>query len=220
MDYAVGDTINVTNTALGINDQDYEITNLKISISNESGITIDLEGRETSSTIDSQDGTYIDFTSGTQNLPNTSAIGSALSFSADPVVYYENNIAYTGISTSWYKPYAVNVNYYRVGIGDPSKDFDTYKIYTTTETQLVVPNYDETANVRVGVQVVNDKGMRSSIAYQTLTNGNAFANISDTQNIIYTRSAITAPTDATFTDHVGRTPVAGDELTIIQQSRN
>ncbi len=112
----------------------------------------------------------------------------------------------------------MNVNYYRVGIGDPSKDFDTYKIYTTTETQLVVPNYDETANVRVGVQVVNDKGMLSEIKYVTLTNGNAFANISDTQNVIYTRNAITAPTDATFTDHVGRTPVAGDELTIIHQS--
>lgn len=218
LDYAVGDTINVTNTALGITGQKYEITNLKISISNESGITIDLEGRETNDTIDNQSGTYIDYTSGTSNLPNTSAIGIARSFSADPVVYYENNIAYTGISTSWYKPYAVNVNYYRVGIGDPSKDFDTYKIYTTTETQLVVPNYDETANVRVGVQVVNDKGMRSSIVYQTLTNGNAFENISDTQNVIYTRNAITTPTDATFTDHVGRTPVAGDELTIIHQS--
>ncbi|MDA7760657.1 phage tail protein [bacterium] len=162
LDYAVGDTINVTNTALGITEQKYEITGLKINISDSSGITIDLEGRETNDTIDNQNGTYLDYIRGTSPLPNTSRIDDVNSFSADTVLYYENNIAYTGISTLWSKPYAVNVNYYRVGIGDPSKDFDTYKIYTTTETQLVVPNYDETANVRVGVQVVNDKGMRSS----------------------------------------------------------
>lgn len=218
LDYAVGDTINVTNSALGITDQKYEITGIKINISDASGITINLEGRETNDTIDSQTGIYQDYVRGTSPLPNQSAISSAVNFSADPVVYYENNIAYTGISTSWRRPYGVNVNYYRVGIGDPSKDFDTYKIYTTTETQLVVPNYDETANVRVGVQVVNDKGMQSEvIKYVTLTNGDAFADISNTQNVIYTRNAITTPTDATFTDHVGRTPVAGDELTIIQQ---
>ena len=217
LDYAVGDTINVTNTALGITGQKYEITGLKINISDASGITIDLEGRETNDSTDNQSGTYLDYIRNTSTLPNKSAITNARSFRAAPVVYYENKIAYTGILTSWYSPFGVNVNYYRVGIGDPSKDFDTYKIYTTTETDLVVPNYDETANVRLGVQVVNDKGMRSSIVYQTLTNANAFANISDTQNIIYTKNAITTPTDATFTDHVGRQPVAGDELTIIQQ---
>lgn len=218
LDYAIGDTINVTNSALGITNQTYEITNLKINISDASGITIDLEGRETNDSIDNQTGNYFDFNRSTSRLPDKSAIRNANRFQADPVVYYENTLAYTGISTSWGKPYGVNVNYYRVGIGDPSKDFDTYKIYTTTETNLVIPNYDETANIRVGVQVVNDRGMRSSIVYQTLTNGNAFANISDTQNVIYTRLAITIPTDATFTDHVGRPPVPGDELTIIQQS--
>lgn len=216
LDYAIGDTINVTNSALGITNQKYEITNLQINISDASGITIDLEGRETNDAIDNQTGTYFDFDRSTSLLPDKSVIRTPRLRRVDVVPYYENQFAYTGISLIWFAPYGVNVNYYRVGIGDPNEDFETYKIYTTTETTLLIPNYDETANIRIGVQAVNQHGMKSIPSYETITNGNEFADITDTTNIIYTRLNITEPTDAEYEDYFGRPPRVGDEITIIK----
>ncbi len=199
--------------------QTYEITSLNINPESDEGITVDLEAREIAPSYDDQEGNYIEPSRTVNNLPSSAGINqpSIIESATNPVPYVEGNNVITGINIRWNPPHSTRVAYYRVGIGNPAVDFENYKIYTTQSNTIIIPNYDEIASVRVGVQAVNLNGAQSTVDFQTISNGNAYESAVEAPTTIRITSAIpTTLSDADYESYIGRPPVTGDEITFIQ----
>ncbi len=198
--------------------QTYEITSLNLNLESDEGIAVDLEAREIDPDYDDQEGNYIEPSFRVNSLPSSAGINSVTRiYSAIPVPYIEGNNVITGISIRFRPAQATRVAHYRVGIGDPSVDFENYKIYTTQSDKIIIPNYDEIASLRVGIQVVNINGELSNLIYETISNGNAYESAVEAPTTIRITSAIpTTLSDADYESYIGRPPVTGDEITFIR----
>lgn len=199
--------------------QTYEITSLNINPESDAGIAVDLEAREIAPSYDDQEGSYIEPSLTVNSLPSSAGINEPTirEYATSPVPYVEGNNVITGIKIRWRAPLSTRVAYYRVGIGDPAVDFENYKIYTTQSNTIIIPNYDEIASVRVGVQAVNLNGVQSTVDLQTISNGNAYESAVEAPTTIRITSAIpTTLTDADYESYIGRPPVTGDEITFIR----
>jgi len=219
IDYAVGDNIKVTNTALAITDNIYEITSLRLQ-STENGITIDLEARENAPEIyNHTSSTEQEFVTGDSvNIP-TRSIAPRVSLDTiniGAVPYRTENGYKTGIAVSWEHPPALRLNYYQIGLGEGS-GVPTWKFkkYTTTNNYITIPNETGQADVKVSIYAYGINQSRSYETTKTFDNGEEFDEVSDLPLIIYGDASI-VPTDDDFTEYFGRVPVNGEQVTIIE----
>jgi len=223
IDYAIGDNILVTNTALGITENIYQITSLRLQ-SNETGITISLEARENTSEIYSQlSSTEELYTTGTStNIPVRSV---APRVNPDTVtigaVPYKINDSYsTGIAISWDHPPALNLNYYRVAVGEGTGVATwKFKKYTTTNNYITIPNETGQASLKISIYAYGINQSKSTETLKTFSNGLQFDGTGDLPFIIYGATSF-VPSDAHFQEYFGRAPQDGDEITIVELDDN
>ena len=219
IDYAVGDNIYVTNSALAITNNVYEITSLRLQV-NESGITIDLEARENAPQIYNADLTAEKlWTTGVSaNLPfqskATRVDSSTLQINAVPVL--DGNKFYTGIAISWEHPPATNLNYYAVRIIEAtSSETLRWEATNTTSNTITIPNKTGQSNIKVSIITHGINQTPSDELVVNFNNGLAFSGTSDLPVVIYGDPSIT-PTTADYEEYFGRPPVEGDELTVVE----
>jgi hypothetical protein len=221
IDFAIGDNIKVTNSALGITENIYEITSLRLQ-TNESGVTISIEARENVSSIYSQLlSTEELYTTGTSvNIPVRSFSPRVDGVQVSAVPMMINERFYTGIAISWNHPRAVNLNYYQVQVGEATGVATwRFKKYTTTDNHIVIPNETVQANLKIVIITYAINGGGSVERVVTFDNGLAFAGIGNLPFVIY-GDISSNPTDADFEEYFGRTPQSGDEVTIIELDDN
>jgi hypothetical protein len=223
IDFAIGDNIKVTNTVLGITDNIYEITSLRLQ-SNESGVKISLEARENVSSIYNQLlSTEELYTTGTSvNIPVRSVAphvqAATVNVGAVPVKLGQGFT--TGIAISWEHPPALRLNYYRVAIGQASGvPTHRFKKYTTTNNFITIPNETGLDDLKISIYAYGINQSRSVETLKTFDSGTQFNLAGDLSYVIYGDASI-APTDAEFAEYYGRPPQDGDEITVIELDGN
>lgn len=183
--YKVGDTVKVTSSTFGVTEQEFEITNLRINVDKEKGITVDIEARETSEDIfDWEASDAEDFTSGnTVDLPTSRPSQTVVAPTNVRVINAGTrfNRGVKQVKISWdgvqqidgANPYEPFFNEYIVTV--QSARNKNYQRYTTTETTQIVEIQDyatdiTNASTTVRVYTRNGNGFLSSAGTLVIPN--------------------------------------------------
>ena len=221
--HTVGDNILLSNYTLGITDHVYEITNMKVNISNETGITCDIEARENSSdAYNGVTGFEVAYTGETSDLPEESVVFTPEEpqYTLAPAFDGEGNPA-TAVNIIIPEVQNMKVKYYEVQVGKRVNNrylwHARYTPVTNTVTHIEKDHLGDD-ELYLRVRVVNIQGKHSSFTdLQTIDISNKFEGTLYGQNIFYGDPDV-APSFSDFVSYFGRQPVDGDEITVIEKN--
>lgn len=227
LDYRVGDNINVSNAAFGIENQVYEIQTCSIGFDGENGVYVDIEARENSQDIyDHTASTDLDFSAGQViELPVIPAVAppDADSFSGEfgTALDVFGKLCFA-LRVYWDPPEGVNVQHYIIEnyYGQVQK---SRQIVTEPVATIVGPRYNENHNGHFSLRVrtVNTEGRTSNYVQKIMSAGyGVIVPIAQGEHLTYTGDADTPPTNAEWIDALGRTPIEGDVATILERDEN
>ncbi len=221
--HTVGDNILLSNYTLGITDHVYEITNMRVNISNETGITCGIEARENSSdAYNGVTGFEVAYTGETSDLPEESVVFTpeAPQYTLAPAFDGEGNPA-TAVNIIIPEVQNMKVKYYEVQVGKYIDNrFKWHARYTpvTNTVTHIEKDHQGADELKLRVRVANIQGKMSSYtAIQTIDISNKFEGTLYGQNIFYGDPDV-APSLSDFVSYFGRQPVDGDEITIIEKN--
>lgn len=221
--HTVGDNILLSNYTLGITDHVYEITNMRVNITNETGITCDIEARENSSdAYNGVTGFEVAYTGETSDLPEESVVFTPEDpqYTLAPAFDGEGNPA-TAVNIIIPEVQNMNVKYYDILVGKTiNSQFKWHAKYTPTTNTVthIEKNHLSVNELKLKVRVVNQQGKKSSYtAVQTIDITNKFEGTLYGKNIFYGDPDV-APTTSDFASYFGRQPVDGDEITVIEKN--
>lgn len=216
--YTVGDNINVTNASIGYSNKKFQIINLTVAPDAKKGISVQIEAQENNSGIYNwQADTATDFTTqGTVSIgtltveppTNLSVVPSLVNIGDDGKMNWD--ISFDASNDALLSHYVLKHRHLF--------DLDVQTINLGKSTTATLPDRDNGEEYLVEVRSVNIHGLESSpiqgffsFTLPEFINP-AFAIIEQT--------TLTEPTTQQMTDALGRAPVSGDVINLVQVDAN
>lgn len=228
LQYRVGDRIKFSNVAFGYSAADpkiYEISKLSIIPSEERGVVVKIEAKETAAEI--YDWTASDatsFTTGTTvDLYDPTVVTAPTQVNVLPKYFRAsgqngNEILKQGVEVQFNAGTGLHLGSYRVTMTNDNwthyqKVDNVNKNDRRVEFDDLLPNETYT----VYVEAVNSQGKSVAATPVTYNTTDAIEqNIGGGGEFKYVATAITAPSDADFKSYFGQEPNAGDQLIVVQ----
>lgn len=214
--YTVGDNVKITNTALGYNQKIFQIVNLTVKPSADKGVLVTIEAQDNAASIYTHNlSTLRSFaTSGTMTVggpvspPTNLVVDPVIAMSTDGSMAFD--VSFTASDDG-------RIDHYRLRYRH-LHDTELQNVNLGTETNYRIHNLENGEEYLIEITAFTANGKKSSVIQGFFT----YTMPLDLppQAISLFQSNLDAPSITDLTDLLGRDPVSGDQVYLIEVNEN